>query len=237
LAKLLVSVRSHLEARAAVAGGAAIIDVKEPFRGPLGRASCSVWREVREVVPASVPVSVALGEIGEWIGAFPADVTSGPWPGIGFFKLGLSGAPPDWFDRWRAIRGQLCEPQPLGAAWVAVVYVDWEKARSPHPDAILGRALELDECQAVLFDTWDKSRGTMIDETWDRRIAHVRKSGRLVALAGSLDQNAIVRLAKLEPDFFAVRGAACSNGDRHSTIDSARVARLVAAACGSARSY
>jgi uncharacterized protein (UPF0264 family) len=235
LAKLLVSVRSHLEARAAVAGGAAIIDVKEPSRGPLGRASCSVWREVHAVVPAPVPVSVALGEINEWIGAGPTDVTSGPWPGIGFFKLGLAGAPPDWFARWTAVREHFCEPDSLRPAWVAVVYVDWERARSPQPDDILGQALELDECRGVLFDTWDKSRGTMIDDAWNRRIAHIRKSGRLVALAGSLDEAAIARLAKLEPDYFAVRGAACVNGDRLAAIDADRVARLVEAAQGSAR--
>ncbi len=219
-----------------MAGGAAIIDVKEPSHGSLGRASCAVWREVRDAVPASVPVSVALGEISEWAGAGPADLTHGPWPGVGFFKLGLSGAATDWFDRWRAIRSQIGEPQPAGTGWVAVVYVDWEQAGSPHPDVILERALELDECRGVLFDTWAKSHGAMIDETWARRVSVVRKSGRLVALAGSLDSQAIARLATLDPDYFAVRGAACLNGDRLSTIDCERVARLVAAAQGSAGS-
>ena len=41
LARLLVSVRSPVEAQAAVAGGAGIIDVKEPSRGSLGRADAS----------------------------------------------------------------------------------------------------------------------------------------------------------------------------------------------------
>ena len=36
--KLLVSVRSADEARAALAGGADLIDVKEPAHGPLGAA-------------------------------------------------------------------------------------------------------------------------------------------------------------------------------------------------------
>ena len=220
-----------------MAGGAAIIDVKEPSRGPLGRANCSVWREVREAVPASIPVSVALGEISEWVGAAPADLMSTPCPGIGFFKLGLAGARPDWFDRWTAIRRQISEPRVLAAAWVAVVYVDWERASAPDPDAILAHALELDECRGVLLDTWDKSQRTMIDGTWNHRIAQVRKSGRLVALAGSLDERAIAQLAKLEPDYFAVRSAACVNGDRLAAIDSGRVARLVAAACGSVSTF
>jgi uncharacterized protein (UPF0264 family) len=231
LAKLLVSVRSAVEARAAVAGGAALVDVKEPTRGPLGRANCSVWQEVRAAVPASVPVSAALGEIGEWIGTPPEDLTSWPCQGIAFVKLGLASAPADWPVRWRFIRTQLRSPD-NSAGWVAVVYLDWEQANSPAPDAIVERALELDECRGVLFDTWDKTRGTIIDGAWKRQIARVRKSGRVVALAGSLDSNAIERLAHLEPDYFAVRGAACRKGDRLSSVDSERVARLVEAARG-----
>jgi (5-formylfuran-3-yl)methyl phosphate synthase len=235
LAKLLVSVRSPVEARAAVAGGAAIIDVKEPSRGALGRADFSVWRAVREAVPATLPVSVALGEISEWNGSAPVDRASIPWRGIGFVKLGLAGAPPDWFQSWRASQAQISEPTAHAPAWVAVVYVDWERANAPHPDAILGKFLEVDECRVVLFDSWDKSCRTRIVEDWNRRIVHVRKSGRLVALAGSLDEPEIRRLARLEPDYFAVRGAACVNGDRMASIDSERVARLVEAAAGSAR--
>ena len=39
--ELLVSVRSALEAEAALQGGADIIDVKEPMNGPLGRSDIS----------------------------------------------------------------------------------------------------------------------------------------------------------------------------------------------------
>ena len=39
---LLVSVRSRQEAAAALAGGADIIDIKEPSQGSLGRAAASV---------------------------------------------------------------------------------------------------------------------------------------------------------------------------------------------------
>ena len=46
MAGLLVSVRSAEEARAALAGGATVIDIKEPDRGPLGRAEPEVWQQV-----------------------------------------------------------------------------------------------------------------------------------------------------------------------------------------------
>ena len=71
MAGLLVSVRSADEARAAVDGGASVVDVKEPDRGPLGRASAATWRAVRAAVPPAIPVSVALGELRDWDGDGP----------------------------------------------------------------------------------------------------------------------------------------------------------------------
>ncbi len=104
VAKLLVSVRSAIEAEAALAGGASIIDVKEPSRGPLGRADWSVWREVRLAVPASIPVSVALGELTEWLEPSRLEIPEDLWAGIAFRKIGLSDAGTGWIDRWRDLR-------------------------------------------------------------------------------------------------------------------------------------
>jgi len=229
VAKLLVSVRSAVEAQAAVAGGAAIVDVKEPSRGPLGRAPSSVWAAVRDVVPPSIPVSVALGELNEWYDGVPLEVPRSTWSRIRFCKLGLSHAPADWRDRWRNLRRRLGYSTGPSPAWVAVVYIDWQSALAPDPDAVIRSATEIRECRGVLFDTWDKSRGTRVDDTWKGRFALVRASGRFVALAGSLDAGAIARFAPLEPDIFAVRGAACLDGDRDAAIDPERVARLVRA--------
>ena len=63
MTRLLVSVRDASEALAALRGGAALIDVKEPRLGSLGAATPEVWREVRRVVPTEVPCSAALGEL------------------------------------------------------------------------------------------------------------------------------------------------------------------------------
>ncbi|HZW31702.1 MAG TPA: (5-formylfuran-3-yl)methyl phosphate synthase [Isosphaeraceae bacterium] len=235
MAKLLVSVRSADEAQAAMAGGAAIIDVKEPSRGSLGMAEFSVWRAVRQAVPASMPISVALGELKAWWR--PVRLPPGCWSEIAFRKLGLACAGPDWRDRWRDLRerldaGAASRPGTLSAQpdWAAVVYLDWEAARAPEPDAIIREAAAIEDCAGVLFDTWDKSRRHDYDASWGQRIARVKASGRFVALAGSLDLEAIGRLRTLEPDVFAVRGAACRAGDRRGPIDPERVARLAAAA-------
>jgi uncharacterized protein (UPF0264 family) len=230
VAKLLVSVRSAVEAQAAVAGGAAIIDVKEPANGPLGRAPCSVWTAVRKVVPESIPVSVALGELTEWQSGKQPEIPRSAWFGLEFCKLGLSHAPVDWTDRWEDLRQWSSERTGPSLAWVAVVYTDWLAARAPDPDAVIRAATEVAECRGVLFDTWDKSARTRIDSTWNRRIAQVRESGRLVSLAGGIDAEAITRVASLDFDIIAVRGAACSGQDRCATIDRRLVAALAQAA-------
>src|SRR5947209_3237758 len=128
MADLLVSVRSAGEARAALAGGATVIDVKEPDRGPLGRADVAVWRDVREAVPPEVPVSVALGELRDWRGI------EGPgreaFAGLTYRKLGLAGSGPGWAEEWSRLR----DAWGAGPPWIAVAYADWIEADAPHPE-------------------------------------------------------------------------------------------------------
>jgi uncharacterized protein (UPF0264 family) len=228
VSKLLVSVRSVDEARAALEGGAAVIDVKEPENGPMGRADVAVWRSVREAVAGAVPVSVALGELWEWTGA---GLEPSVFSNLAFRKLGLSGAGPDWVQRWSVLR-RAWGP---GPSWVAVVYADWPAARAPHPDAVLDAALAADDCAGVLIDTWDKARPSPVERSWASWLARARAGGRFIALAGGLGEADILRLAPLAPDLFAVRGAACRRGDRRAPIERERVARLVRAAGSGSR--
>ena len=60
--RLLISVTDAAEAVEAAAGGADIIDVKDPGAGALGQASPECVAEVRRVVPAGRPVTAALGD-------------------------------------------------------------------------------------------------------------------------------------------------------------------------------
>ena len=222
MAGLLVSVRSAEEAIEAVRGGASVVDVKEPHRGPLGRASARTWRMVREVVPLAIPVSVALGELSEW-----SDALGSSFEGISYRKLGLANAGPAWRSRWAEIRRDSGgEPR-----WVAVAYDDWRAAGSPEPSEVLDEALLSQDCAGFLIDTWDKTRPGPINPTtrWSEWIARAHRADRFVALAGGLDREAIVRLGPLKPDLFAVRGSACSGGNRRGLVRAELVAELVRA--------
>jgi (5-formylfuran-3-yl)methyl phosphate synthase len=224
VAQLLVSVRSADEARAALAGGASIIDVKEPDHGSLGLAPWTVWRDVHTAVSTAAPISVALGELPDWLAPDCPVPPSHAWPGISFCKLGLAGTDVRWQGGWRAVRSRLDHES--GPPWIAVIYADWQGARAPEPDCILEEVISCDHIVGVLVDTWDKTRAIELDERWVSHSARVRQAGKLVAMAGGLDCRSIATLGRIAPDIVAVRGAACVDGNRRSAIDSGRVAEL-----------
>ena len=87
MTRLLVSVRSAAEAEAALAGGAALIDVKEPDRGALGRADDAVIADVVRAVAGRAPVSAAASQPGGAVssGGSPAVVV--PHPGAGEIRV------------------------------------------------------------------------------------------------------------------------------------------------------
>jgi uncharacterized protein (UPF0264 family) len=224
---LLVSVRSAAEARWAAGAGAALIDVKEPDRGPLGRAECGVWREVSQALPPSIPLSVALGELSDWLGpnqpALPADA----WASISLRKLGLAGTTTYWRQDWRGLRSRLGEDE--RPAWIAVVYADWQSASAPDPDAIVDAACESPSIVGVLVDTWSKIEPFRVDAAWIAWARRVRAARLTLAVAGGLNRESIPGLARLAPDIIAVRGAACVEGRRRGVIDPRRVAELAIA--------
>src|SRR6266852_1702802 len=117
--QLLVSVRSAAEALTALEGGAALIDVKEPAHGSLGRADTQVIREVVRVIGGRRPVSAALGE---WLDN--ADAV--PDADLAYVKWGLAGcdANADWRRELTRLLDQHHRPQV-----VLVAYADAECAQ------------------------------------------------------------------------------------------------------------
>ena len=110
MTKLLVSVRSRAEAEAALAGGADIIDIKEPARGALGAADPAVWAEICACIGRRAIVSAALGELLSDRTFDLARQTAG----LRFAKIGLAGCHSHrgWMDRWMAAVQSLppCQP-------------------------------------------------------------------------------------------------------------------------------
>lgn len=230
MTRLLVSVRSADEAETALAGGAALIDVKEPARGALGRADDAVIAEVVRTVAAKAPVSAALGELRD-IASTKLPVCL---PSLAFVKCGLAGYAADDDLRWRSELDTLSERATRAAPacrMVAVAYADWRSAQAPSPENICAFVCRRPGW-GLLLDTWTKNGLTLLD--WmsrvelDRLCRTCRNARVTVALAGSLGRDVIRALKPTAPDWFAVRGAVCQGLRRNAVIDADKVRALAA---------
>jgi hypothetical protein len=239
--RLLVSVRSADEVAAAIAGGADIIDVKEPARGSLGAVDEATMRAIAQTIPDEAALSVALGDLSE-----PGEVTRA-LVGIDgvmrrlrglYVKVGLAGVGDVGVAR-RAVEAiaEVVGTTRLQPDLVLVAYADHERAKSLDRDAVTALAAGAG-CHGVLLDTWIKDGRDLFD--WVERVElrgwleRSRQRGLVTAVAGSLAGPSFGRAASLGPDILGVRGAACDGG-RNGVVSQARV-RTLAAALAVARS-
>ena len=215
---LLVSVRDAAEASAALAGGATIIDVKEPSRGGLGPADPATIAAIAEVVAEEAAWTMACGELGEGVDAIAAHVrrvlAALPAAAVppSAVKVGLAGLEgTDWPRAFHDLLAAL----PAGPQGMAVAYADWRAVRAPAPRAVVELAAAA-RCGAVLVDTCDKSAGGLLDclnaDEVASLVADARRAGLRVAVAGRLTMGQIPVVSALGPDIVALRSAVCSNG-------------------------
>jgi uncharacterized protein (UPF0264 family) len=219
-----------MEAAVALRGGAALIDVKEPARGALGRASDDVIADVVRTVAGARPVSAALGE---FVDTFADDL---PFckKHLTYLKWGLHRCRNQEEDVWQReldlVIHRLADRQPIPRV-VTVAYADWQRAQAPTPENVCAFAAS-HPVGAFLLDTWEKDGSTLLDWLPPRAIArlseHCRAAGVPIALAGSLGLREIGELLSLRPDWFAVRGAACQGRQRGATINEGKVRQLTA---------
>jgi hypothetical protein len=225
--RLLVSVRDVDEANAAMTGGCDILDVKEPSQGSLGMADVRVIDAIVRSVASTetgsnhIPVSAALGETVDWLDENSVPVLPA---GLSYVKLGTAGLADrdeNGLHDWSEIRGRFEQVSLAPLQWVAVSYVDWERAHAPRPDEIVAEAIRT-SCAGVLFDTFLKDGRALLDwisiNELTELIAAARKAGLFAAVAGSLSISHFPLLADCHADIVAVRTAACKQGKRVNRI-------------------
>lgn len=221
---LLVSVRNAEEALAALAGGADLIDVKEPQRGALGAADPSEWRAVQQAIAGQAPLSVALGELH----ADPVAELAEQTAGFHYAKIGLAACAGQ--RHWQSLWQQAWERLPSEVMPVAVAYADWQQAHAPRPDQVLAAAVECG-VRLLLVDTHEKRGGNLLTHWSLEQIQgladEAAEKGVRLAIAGSVSLEILPVLLALAPAYIAVRGAAC-RGVRTARIDQQLVAELSA---------
>lgn len=229
--RLLVSVRSVEEVAPALAGGAAIIDAKEPDRGSLGAVDRAVLLRILQQVPAELAVSVALGDVTrpEEIHTALSGLVIPERVSPVYLKLGFAGV------RSRKQIALLLETvvrcageMAASPSIVAVAYADALRSDTIPPALIPSLAQEAGAC-GVLLDTHAKDgrgllewvpSGALVD--W---VARARRAGLLTALAGSLEVGDLGTVGRAQPDVVGIRGAACAGG-RWGKVSEERVCQF-----------
>jgi len=230
--RLLVSVRSAVEAIAALDGAAHIVDAKEPALGPLGAVDPAVLAAIIEQVPLGHPFSIALGDFTTAKDVYASVVALPQRRGPTFVKIGFAGARSaravsDLVVTAREAASGAYEPPRV----IAVAYADADRADAPDPWDVC-EAARRGGAAGVLLDTISKDGGTVLDlmppaELGDWvSLAHLHEL--TAALAGNLRLDDLPLIADTGADVAGVRGAACDGG-RTGTVSARRVAALVAA--------
>lgn len=232
----LASVRNADEAMTALAGGADILDCKDPSLGALGAVSLPV---VREIVAAAglgvtgpgITVSATIGDLPndpQRVAKAAEDVAAA---GVHIVKWGL-------FETGGAVQViNALQDADIGSSHlVAVLMAD------RNPDLALLATLAAAGFAGVMLDTADKSRGSLTQILSAREIVsfvtQAKKYDLISGLAGSLRIEDIEPLLSYGPDVLGFRGALCTGG-RTGALERAHVndvARAISAAAHGVRS-
>jgi dihydroneopterin aldolase len=217
---LLASVRDAREARLALAGGADLIDFKDPGWGALGALPAAELAAGVAAVAGGRPVSATIGDGPRSPRALAAAVRATAGAGVDYVKVGLAGSPAELAPALRALAPLAREGTPL----VAVLFGDLAPSRRLIP------RLRDTGFRGVMVDTAGKAAGPLPNHLPPGELARfldpIRQAGMLTGLAGSLRGGDIPALLPLEPDFLGFRGALCGPNGRASSLDPAALAEL-----------
>jgi (5-formylfuran-3-yl)methyl phosphate synthase len=225
--RLLVSVVSAVEAHGALAGGADIVDVKDPDEGALGAPAPRVLADVVEAVGGPVPVSVALGDMPDLPHTAALAARGAVGCGATYVKVGLRGVRSlDGAVRLVSVVADAVGPQAvIAAAYADAVALD-PPALAP---AWLPSLVERTGIAGALVDTFVKDGrglyGWLSVSELAELVARTRVAGGTFGVAGQLRLGELGRVAA---DVVGVRSAVCRGGDRAAELEAQLVAAAVA---------
>ncbi|RFC65422.1 hypothetical protein DYI37_06275 [Fulvimarina endophytica] len=224
--RFLASVATPEEALVALAGGADVIDLKEPSDGALGAVSPDVIERTIAAVGGRRPVSAVAGNLPmrpESVRRAIEERLSADFVKIGLFPAGreeteaVIAAARDYSER---------------SLLIAVMFADGA------PDLGLVTLLRDAGFSGVMLDTMDKGSGGLLRHMSLAKlhefVGAARDANLMTGLAGSLEAPDIQRLGVLGPDFLGFRSALTRNA-RDSEIDEAKVAEIAGLIAGLGR--
>jgi uncharacterized protein (UPF0264 family) len=216
--KLLISSTNEEEAAEAVAGGADIIDVKNPKEGALGASFPWTIKRVREIAPASLEVSCTIGDLPNLPGSISLAALGAAATGVDYVKVGFGGVKTKG-DAICLLRSAVRAAKDYDSEIkvVAVGYADAERANSISP-LLIPEIADKANADVAMIDTAVKDGKTLFTFLTKEQISSISNDahcrGLQLALAGSLRKEQIPSAYALKADIVGLRGAACTGGDR-----------------------
>ncbi len=206
------------EASEAIAGGADIIDVKNPQEGPLGASFPWVIKRIREITPKNIQMSCTLGEAPNLPGSISLAALGAASLGVDYIKVGLYGL--------KTLKEAISLLQNVNRAAkesnanikvVAAGYADAERVSTIDPLFVPEIASKA-QVDAAMLDTAVKDGKNLFNfltiEQLGKFVNSSHKFGLEAALAGSLRKEDLPVVYGLGADIAGSRGAACTNNDR-----------------------
>ncbi len=229
--RLLVSVVSAEEAQRALAGGADIVDVKDPGEGALGAPAPRILSNVVRAVGSAAPVSVALGDLPDLPHTAALAARGAALSGAGYVKVGLRGVRE--LDRAVAMMSAVADAVGPQTAVIAAAYADADALDPPaFAPAWLPLLVERTGIAGALVDTFLKDGRGLYDWFSEAELANLiaqtRRAGAIFGVAGQLRRG---ELRRVTADVVGVRSAVCRGGDRTAELE----VELVVAAVAEAR--
>lgn len=226
--QLLISVISAAEVREAIAGGADILDVKNPAEGSLGAHFPRVIQQIRASAPRPLKVSVAIGDMPNLPGTASLAALGAASCDADYVKVGL------WGPRTEAEAVLLLQEvrqavSSFPIVVIAALYADAHRAGTLDPQ-LLPRIARAGGVAGCMLDTAIKDGRHLFDFLSPGMLqalaAEAHASGLLFALAGALREQDLPLVRDLGADVAGVRSAACRDNCRAGPLDAERVRRL-----------
>ncbi len=219
MTQLLISVKNVDEAAIALAGGADIIDLKNPDEGALGALPISEIQTILAFINGRKLVSATIGDIPMQadlivdqvvqLQKLPLNIIK-----IGFFATGNYQVCLDALQKLRLDRQQM----------IAVMF-----AEQDYPDDLLTKIKQAG-FSGVMIDTMHKNGKTFLDyylaTAIDDFVTHVSANKLLFGIAGSLQLKHVENAKKMKPDFIGFRGGVCVGNQRRSNLDSQKISNV-----------
>jgi uncharacterized protein (UPF0264 family) len=216
--KLLISPTNEKEAVEAIAGGADIIDVKNPKEGALGANYPWVIKRIKEITPKHLEVSCTLGEAGDLPGTTSLAALGAASLNVDYIKVGLYGikTPKKAVFMLQNVNRAAKEFNPKIKIATAG-YADAEKIDAIHP-LLIPEIAHKAQVDVAMLDTSVKDGKNLFDyltmEQLKKFVNLAHGFGLKTALAGSLRKRDLPVVFGLGADIAGLRGAACTNSNR-----------------------